>query len=54
MQWNKSPQSCLTNLSPYLQVDYVPYSDELATEVGCKLNLYKLLFSDPALALRCF
>ena len=37
-----------------MQVDYVPYSDELATEVGCKPNLFKLLFSDPALAQRCF
>jgi len=37
-----------------MQVDYIAYSDELATEVGCKPNLYKLLFSDPTLALRCF
>jgi len=44
----------LTNSAPNLQVDYIAYSDELATEVGCKPNLYKLLFSDPTLALRCF
>lgn len=44
----------LSNFAPNLQVDYIAYSDELATEVDCKPNLYKLLFSDPALALRCF
>ena len=43
-----------TNFAPNLQVDYITYSDELATEVGRKPNLYKLLFNDPALALRCF
>ena len=37
-----------------MQVDYIPYADELASEVGCKPNFCKLLFSDPALALRCF
>lgn len=37
-----------------MQVDYIPYADELASEVGCKPNLCKLVFSDPALALRCF
>ena len=39
---------------PSLQVDYIPYSDELANEIGCKPNFVKLFFSDPALALRCF
>lgn len=37
-----------------LQVDYVPYCDELANEIGCKPNFVKLFFSDPGLALRCF
>ena len=35
------------------QVDYVPYCDEIANEVGCKPDLWWLLFRDPALALRC-
>lgn len=37
-----------------IQVDYIPYADELANQVGCKPNLVKLFFSDPTLALRCF
>ena len=37
-----------------LQVDYVPYCDELANEIGCKPNFVKLFFSDPGLALQCF
>ncbi|XP_015779552.1 PREDICTED: dimethylaniline monooxygenase [N-oxide-forming] 5-like [Acropora digitifera] len=37
-----------------IQVDYVPYADELATEVGCKPDLWRLLLRDPALALKCF
>ena len=49
----------LFNVLPYkpfnfLKVDYVSYADEIAIEVGCKPDLFKLLFSDPALALRCF
>ena len=36
------------------QVDYIPYCDEIANEVGCKPDLWWLLFRDPALALRCF
>lgn len=42
------------NLSSLSQVDYIPYADELANQVGCKPNLVKLFFSDPTLALRCF
>ena len=44
----------LTNVSSSPQVDYIDYCDEIASEVGCKPNMGKLLFSDPALALRCF
>ena len=38
----------------FSQVDYIPYCDEIASEVGCKPDLWRLFFSDPALALRCF
>ncbi|XP_013400134.1 dimethylaniline monooxygenase [N-oxide-forming] 5 [Lingula anatina] len=33
-----------------IQVDWVPYMDELATHVGCKPNLLKLFLTDPVLA----
>ena len=36
------------------QVDYIPYADEIAAEVGCKPDLWWLLIHDPALALKCF
>ena len=36
-----------------VQVDYIPYCDELAEMIGCKPNLMKLLLSDPLLALKC-
>ncbi|KAH9514067.1 Cyclopentanone 1,2-monooxygenase (CPMO) [Bulinus truncatus] len=32
-----------------IQVDWLPYMDELATLVGCKPNLFKLLLTDPCL-----
>ena len=35
------------------QVDYIAYSDELAEQIGCKPNLWKLMIQDPALAMRC-
>lgn len=41
-------------LSSYLKVDYIPYCDELANEIGCRPNFVRLFFSDPGLALRCF
>ena len=37
-----------------IQVDYIPYSDELAELIGCKPSLWRLLIQDPVLALRCF
>ncbi|EDO32019.1 predicted protein [Nematostella vectensis] len=37
-----------------IQVDYVAYSDELATLIGCKPSLWKLLVTDPTLAIQCF
>lgn len=40
-------------LFPNFQVNYIQYSDELAEQVGCKPSLWKLLLSDPALAIRC-
>lgn len=30
-----------------VQVDYIPYLDELADEIGCKPNFLKMLFTDP-------
>jgi dimethylaniline monooxygenase (N-oxide forming) len=38
----------------WFQVDYIPFSDELARLIGCKLSLWRLLLSDPVLAYRCF
>uniref|UniRef100_A0A7I4YTB3 Flavin-containing monooxygenase n=1 Tax=Haemonchus contortus TaxID=6289 RepID=A0A7I4YTB3_HAECO len=37
-----------------MQVDFVKYMDEIATMVGCKPNLWKVLFSNPSFALRLF
>ncbi|XP_013400166.1 dimethylaniline monooxygenase [N-oxide-forming] 5 [Lingula anatina] len=34
-----------------IQVDYVPYMDELADQVGCKPDILKLFLTDPRLAL---
>uniref|UniRef100_A0A0K0DPN8 Flavin-containing monooxygenase n=1 Tax=Angiostrongylus cantonensis TaxID=6313 RepID=A0A0K0DPN8_ANGCA len=33
-----------------IQVDYIPYMDELANIVGCRPNIVKLILSDPLLA----
>ncbi|KAM9326987.1 flavin-containing monooxygenase 5-like [Gastrophryne carolinensis] len=37
-----------------IQVDYVPYMDELAEEIGCKPSLKSLCLSDPRLAWKLF
>ncbi|KAM9324724.1 flavin-containing monooxygenase 5-like [Gastrophryne carolinensis] len=37
-----------------IQVDYVPYMDELAEEIGCKPNLKQLFFSNPKMAWELF
>ncbi|NWI11503.1 FMO3 monooxygenase, partial [Crypturellus soui] len=37
-----------------LQMDYITYMDELATAIGAKPNLPKLLLTDPRLALEVF
>ncbi len=37
-----------------LQVNYIEYADEIASEIGCRPNLVKLFFTDPVLAIRCF
>lgn len=37
-----------------IQVDYIPFMDELAELVGCKPNLAKLVLSDPKLAKECY
>ncbi|XP_073449357.1 flavin-containing monooxygenase 5-like isoform X1 [Aquarana catesbeiana] len=37
-----------------IQVDYVPYMDEVAVEVGCKPNVKQLFLSDPKLAWEIF
>nr|DBA18131.1 TPA: hypothetical protein GDO54_016415 [Pyxicephalus adspersus] len=33
-----------------IQVDYVPYMDEIADEIGCKPNIKQIFLSDPRLA----
>ncbi|XP_062437033.1 flavin-containing monooxygenase 3-like [Rhea pennata] len=40
--------------SSTLQTDYVAYTDELATAIGVKPNMLKLLLTDPRLALEVF
>ncbi|XP_060563847.1 flavin-containing monooxygenase 5-like [Ruditapes philippinarum] len=37
-----------------IQVDYVPYMDELAEMVGCKPNTGKLVLTDPKLSMEVF
>lgn len=37
-----------------IQVDYIPYSDELATMIGCKPNIKQMFLKDPKLAIKCF
>ncbi|CAL1300475.1 unnamed protein product, partial [Larinioides sclopetarius] len=32
-----------------IRVDYIEYMDEIATEIGCKPNLWKILVTDPKL-----
>lgn len=36
-----------------IQIDYVPYMDEIATLVGCKPNVWSYVFKDPMFALMC-
>ena len=35
-------------------MDYIPYVDEIAEQVGCRPNLIKLFLTDPSLAFKCF
>ncbi|XP_078417718.1 flavin-containing monooxygenase 5-like isoform X3 [Cetorhinus maximus] len=37
-----------------IEVDYIPYMDELAEQIGVKPNMKHLLFSDPQLAFQVF
>jgi dimethylaniline monooxygenase (N-oxide forming) len=37
-----------------IQVDWIPFMDEIAEQVGCKPDLWKMLFRDPQLAISCF
>ncbi|XP_022108773.1 dimethylaniline monooxygenase [N-oxide-forming] 5-like [Acanthaster planci] len=37
-----------------IQVDWIKYMDSIAVEIGVKPDLWKLFWSDPALALHCF
>ncbi|XP_069121137.1 flavin-containing monooxygenase 5-like [Argopecten irradians] len=37
-----------------IQVDFIPYMDELAELIGCCPNLAYMMLSDPVLALKCF
>ncbi|KAI0211088.1 Dimethylaniline monooxygenase [N-oxide-forming] 2 [Lamellibrachia satsuma] len=36
------------------QVEYVTYMDTVATEIGCKPNIAKLLLTDPKLGFHCY
>ncbi|XP_066291843.1 flavin-containing monooxygenase 5-like [Branchiostoma lanceolatum] len=37
-----------------IQVDYAPYMDELAVQIGVRPDFKALLMSDPGLAMRCY
>ena len=37
-----------------IQVDWIKYMDTIASEFGVKPDLFKLFFTDPLLALRCY
>ncbi|XP_060070817.1 flavin-containing monooxygenase 5-like [Ylistrum balloti] len=37
-----------------IQVDFIPYMDELAELNGCRPNLTQMLLLDPALAMKCY
>ncbi|XP_021380302.1 dimethylaniline monooxygenase [N-oxide-forming] 5-like isoform X1 [Mizuhopecten yessoensis] len=37
-----------------IQVDFIPYIDELAKLNGCRPNLAQMLLRDPVLAIKCF
>ncbi|XP_053398441.1 flavin-containing monooxygenase 5-like [Mercenaria mercenaria] len=37
-----------------IQVDFIPFMDELAEIIGCKPNFSKLLLGDPKLAIECY
>ena len=40
----------ITAFALCLQVDYIPYMDELADQIGVKPNFLRLILTDPALA----
>ena len=35
------------------QVDYIPYADEIADQIGCRPDIFKLFLKDPSLAICC-
>lgn len=35
-------------------MDFIPYADEIAEQVGCRPDLTKLFLTDPFLAFKCF
>ncbi|XP_002740302.1 flavin-containing monooxygenase 5-like [Saccoglossus kowalevskii] len=37
-----------------IQVDYIPYMDEIAAQFGVRPNFKKLFFTDPKLAFKCY
>ena len=43
-----------TSSSCLFQVDYIPYSDEIADQIGCRPDIFQLFLKDPALGLLCF
>ncbi|KAK7133346.1 hypothetical protein R3I94_015274 [Phoxinus phoxinus] len=44
-------QRCVATQRHTIQVDYIPYMDELAKQVGVHPSILKLLLTDPRLAL---
>jgi len=36
-----------------IQVDYIPYADEIADQIGCRPDIFKLFLKDPSLAICC-
>lgn len=37
-----------------IQVDWIPFMDQIAEQFGCKPDLMKLFMSDPKLAMKCY
>ncbi|CAD6191392.1 unnamed protein product [Caenorhabditis auriculariae] len=51
---NEMKNRYVTSRRHTIQVDYVPYIEDLAALVGCQVDMKKLLFSDPVLAYKVY